>query len=267
MTEIKFNESSLLEKKIPTDEQPETKWGRLLLKLGMPPSLFWGGIGLLIFMSGDGAESGYLASYLVGKGQTEHNVALLFTIYGVTAAISAWLSGALSDVWGAKKVMLSGLIIWVIFQIGFLAVALPQNSFPLMILFYGIRGFGYPLFAFGFLVWVVTAVNPARLGSAVGWFWFCFATGLPTLGAVFARWMIPWIGSIYTLWAAFGLVIIGGILALKSIKEKDDTVRKPGQTSIYSLRFSHLSPLPGKDPKSVLAALCVLLIPQQNLAF
>ncbi|MFW7269344.1 MFS transporter [Gluconacetobacter sp. Hr-1-5] len=216
------------EDEIPAEERPRTAVGRLLVGIGMPPSLAWGFIGLLIFMSGDGVESGYLSSYLVGTGLTEHDVALLFTIYGLSAAISAWLSGALSDLWGARRVMMTGLAIWVVFQVGFLAFALPSNSYPLMILFYGIRGFGYPLFAFGFLVWVVTSVHPRRLGSAVGWFWFCFTGGMPTLGSMFARTTIPWIGSIYTLWSALLLVLLGGAMALGGIRETHGNQHAPG---------------------------------------
>lgn len=242
MTDTAYINPSQRGTDIPPPANPQSPWEKFLAKIGIPPMLFWGFVGLLIFMSGDGAESGYLASYLVENGQAEHNVALLFTVYGISAAVSAWLSGALSDVWGPRRVMMAGLIIWVVLQIGFLGLAIPSHSFLLMTIFYGIRGFGYPLFAFGFLVWVVTIVNPAKLGSAVGWFWFCFATGLPTLGAVFARYMIPWIGSVYTLWAALCLVTFGGVLALYGIKDKSGTAHPPGnEKHVFKTLFSSLS--------------------------
>ncbi|WP_241694353.1 MFS transporter [Komagataeibacter melomenusus] len=208
-----------VEGEIPHEERPRTATGRFLSRIGMPPALAWGFAGVLIFMTGDGVESGYLSPYLVSMGFTEHDVALLFTIYGLSAAVAAWLSGALSDLWGARRVMLTGLAIWGLLQVGFLLVALPARSLPLMLLFYGIRGFGYPLFAFGFLVWVVTTVSPGRLGSAVGWFWFCFTGGMPTLGSVFAGYTIPHIGPIATLWLALGLVMLGGAMALGGIRE------------------------------------------------
>ncbi|MDF7674655.1 MFS transporter [Acetobacteraceae bacterium ESL0709] len=242
MTETMLHNSANPARDIPPPEHPHNAWESFLFKIGIPPALFWGFVGLLIFMSGDGAESGYLASYLVNHGQEEHNVALLFTVYGISAAISSWLSGALSDVWGPRRVMIAGLIIWIVLQIGFLGMAIPSNSFSLMVLFYGIRGFGYPLFAFGFLVWVVTTVTPTKLGSAVGWFWFCFATGLPTLGAVLARYMIPWIGSIYTLWVALGLVACGGLVALYGIKDKNGNAHASGaEKHVFRALFSSLS--------------------------
>ena len=44
---------------------------------------------------------------------------------------------------------------------------------------YALRGFGYPLFAYAFLVWI-TAVTPERyMGTAVGWFWSARTGGLP----------------------------------------------------------------------------------------
>jgi len=35
---------------------------------------------------------------------------------------------------------------------------------------YGLRGFGYPLFAYGFLVWISVAVPRSGWATAVGWF-------------------------------------------------------------------------------------------------
>ncbi len=65
----------------------------LLERLGIYTPLAWGYLGLLLFMIGDGVESGYLSPYLSGRGISQSTVAMVFTIYGVTAAVSAWLSG------------------------------------------------------------------------------------------------------------------------------------------------------------------------------
>ncbi|MDT8872220.1 MFS transporter [Komagataeibacter rhaeticus] len=212
-------------------------------------------------------ESGYLSPYLVSMGFTEHDVALLFTIYGLSAAIAAWLSGALSDLWGARRVMLTGLAIWGLLQVGFLLVALPARSLPLMLLFYGIRGFGYPLFAFGFLVWVVTTVNPGRLGSAVGWFWFCFTGGMPTLGSVFAGYTIPHIGPIATLWLALGLVMLGGAMALgASVKNMAMSMPRM-QTSTRWQPCSPRFPLRGNARRWGWAVLSAPSIPRPNSVF
>jgi len=69
-------------------------------RFGIYPPLVWGYVGLLFFMIGDGVEQGYLSKYLVDRDIfTKENVAIVFTAYGITVAIAAWLSGALSDLW------------------------------------------------------------------------------------------------------------------------------------------------------------------------
>lgn len=49
-------------------------------KIGIPHSLAWGYLGILIFMMGDGMEQGWLSPYLIEKGMTIGQSALLFTI-------------------------------------------------------------------------------------------------------------------------------------------------------------------------------------------
>ncbi len=223
----------------------------LLARIGLPTFLLWGFIGTLIFMIGDGVESAYLSPFLVKKGISEHDVALLVTTYGVAAAISSWLSGALSDVIGPKRVMIAGLIIWIIFDALFLSLAIPATNYTLMLVFYGLRGFGYPLFAFGFLIWIVITVNPARLGSACGWFWFAFTGGLPTLGSLFARFAIPLVGAYRTLWFALGIVVIGGLIALLGIRDqrgaehRAEAGQSPFKTLFASLSIVRLRPKTG----------------------
>jgi len=194
-------------------------------RLGMPGALRWGYIGLLIFMIGDGVEAGYLAKFLLDEGISEARVGLLFTIYGVAAGISAWASGALSDLWGPRQVMIIGLVIWVVFQVLFLSLALPNLNYSLMLVAYGLRGLGYPLFAFGFLVWIAAATPVNRLGTAVGWFWFAFTGGLPTLGSLLASVAIPVVGQLTTLWISLGLVAAGGILVLVVVRERTGFTR------------------------------------------
>ncbi len=119
-------------------------------RIGIHPPLVWGYVGLLLFMIGDGVESGYLSRYLVDRGFSEQGVAMVFTGYGLTAAVAAWLSGALSDLWGPRRVMAAGLGVWIVFEVAFLVLGIAPNSYPTIFLFYALRGFGYPLFAFGF---------------------------------------------------------------------------------------------------------------------
>ena len=73
--------------------------------------MLWGFVGLLVFMIGDGVELGYLASYLAQNHIAESDIAVLFTVYGVTVAIGSWCAGALSNIWGPKRVMLFGAAI------------------------------------------------------------------------------------------------------------------------------------------------------------
>ena len=80
-----------------------------------------------------------------------------FALSVLGLALWAWLAGALSDVWGPRRVMLIGLAVWGVMEVLFLAVAIPAQNYTLLLIIYGIRGFGYPLFAYGFLVWVLAA--------------------------------------------------------------------------------------------------------------
>jgi polyol permease family len=147
-------------------------------------------------------------------------VAIVFTAYGVAAAISSWLSGALSDIFGPKKVMGAGLGIWLLFELPFLTLGIAHANYAVILASYALRGFGYPLFAYGFLVWI-TAVTPQRyLGTAVGWFWSARTGGLPTLGALFASYAVPRFGMYIALWLSVLLVFAGGMIALLGVKEK-----------------------------------------------
>ncbi|MEJ5156306.1 MFS transporter [Gluconobacter wancherniae] len=174
-------------------------------------------LGLLIFMIGDGVEIGYLSPFLVSAGQTEHFVALMFTVYGLVAAIGAWFSGLLCDVFSSRTVMTAGLTLWVVPQILFLSIAIPSHSDALLLLTYGLRGAGYPLFAYGLLTLLVKSVEKKRLGLAVGLFWFCFTCGLPTLGSVVAEMLLPHYGQYVTLWIALLAVASGGVIALSKM--------------------------------------------------
>lgn len=190
----------------------------LLERIGIHPPLLGGFIAVLFLMCACGIESGFLSAYLAEKGISESAVALVFTVYGATAAFASWLSGALSDLWGPKRVMTIGLVIWVIFHAAFLTLGVAAENYPLMLLFYGIRGFGYPLFAYGFLVWITIATPARNLGTSLGWFWFAFAAGFPTLGSVIATYSIPVAGQYLTLWWAMALVVAAGV-ALFMVRE------------------------------------------------
>ncbi len=214
----------------------------LLDRLGIPPALAWGYLGVLLFMIGDGVESGYLTPFLLSKGISVQGVALMITVYGIIVSIAAWSSGALSDLWGPRQVMWIGFITWAVFEVIFLLFGVATVNYPVMLVAYAIRGLGYPLFAFGFIVWIAAATSPRRLGSAVGWFWFAFTGGLPTLGSFFASFLIPQIGAYNTFWVSLILVILGSLIALIGVRERIGAHRlaKAGEKPLTTL-FSSIS--------------------------
>lgn len=183
-------------------------------KIGLPKQLTWAYLGVLIFMMGDGIEQGWLSPYLVGRGLSLEQSAGLFTMYGVTIAISSWLSGVLAEAYGVKKTMFAGLILYLLGTCGFVGLSLPDLNYPMMLGTYALRGFGYPLFAYSFLVWIAYAAPKDGLGRAVGWFWFVFTGGLNVLGAYYSSWAIERIGNINTLWTSVFWALLGAFFAL-----------------------------------------------------
>ncbi|MBO9204140.1 MULTISPECIES: MFS transporter [Niastella] len=183
-------------------------------KTGIPMSLLWGYVGILIFMMGDGMETGWLSPYLKTQGMTIEQNASLFTAYGITVAISAWFSGVLAEGFGPKKTMLAGLLLYLAGTAGFVGYGLAHLNFPVMIITYALRGFGYPLFAYSFMVWIAYQSPKEKLGRAVGWFWFVFTGGLNVLGAFYSSWAIESLGYINTLWSSVFWVLIGAFFAL-----------------------------------------------------
>jgi polyol permease family/HAD superfamily hydrolase (TIGR01549 family) len=206
---------------VSASEVPRSIVGRasFLERFPFPRRLFWGYLGLLLFMIGDGIESGYLAPFLLTTGLSHGRVGAMFSIYGIAAAIGSRSSGILSDLWGPRRVMWMGLVFWGLFQILFLLFGIPDANFPMMLVAYGLRGLGYPLFAYGFLVWIVNTTSLKNLGSAVGWFWFAFTGGMPTLGSFLASFLIPVLGQYGTLWSALGFVLAGGFVTLFGVSE------------------------------------------------
>lgn len=192
-------------------------------RLGLPSPLIWGFTGLAIFMIGDGVETNILEPFLSGEHDfSVSTVGTLVTVYGVAVAIAAFFAAALSDLWGPRKVMMLGAAIWVVFELIFLLAGLTTSNSVLIFGAYGLRGFGYPLFAYAFLVWI-TAVSPAdKLGTGTGWFYVAFSAGLPTLGALTATISISLFKlSFYqTLWVSLILVIIGAACVFIGVKEK-----------------------------------------------
>ena len=191
-----------------------------LIRLGIPPALAWGYVAVLLFMIGDGVESNYLAPYLHKNGFSLNIAAAVIAFYGVTVTLGSWLAGSLSTLIGPRKVMLAGGLIWIVFEVLFLAVALPSHSVMLLALTYGLRGVAYPMFAYAFLVWIQSAAPASMRGSATGWFWLAFTGGLPTLGSLVAIFSIQWVGEYATFWLSLVLVALGLLVMLLALKER-----------------------------------------------
>lgn len=183
-------------------------------KIGLPQHLAWAYLGILLFMMGDGIEQGWLSPYLIGRGLSLEQSAGLFTMYGVTIAISSWFSGVLAEAYGVKRTMFAGLVLYLLGTCGFVGLSLPGLHYPMMLVTYALRGFGYPLFAYSFLVWIAYSAPKDGLGKAVGWFWFVFTGGLNVLGAYYSSWAIERIGNINTLWTSVFWALLGAFFAL-----------------------------------------------------
>ncbi|MCS2167916.1 MFS transporter [Scandinavium manionii] len=185
----------------------------------MPIKLFWGYIAIAIFMTGDGVELAFLSKYIIDIGFTVSQSAMIFTVYAVTAAIASWLSGGISEIYGPRKIMALGVVWWVVFHILFIHFGLAAKNYPLILLFYALRGFAYPLFFYAFYVLVVQRTPSHRLASATGWIWSMFTIGYGIIASFLPSVTIPLIGFIATLWMSLGWVIIGGALAIFTLKD------------------------------------------------
>jgi polyol permease family len=189
-------------------------------KVGIYSPLAPGYVGLLLFMIGDGVESNYLAPFLVDRGLTPQSAAAVIAFYGITVSIGAWLSGSMSSILGPRRVMVVGAVLWVALEVAFLLVGVPSGRMLLILLTYGLRGIAFPLFAYSFLVWINRATPPMKRARSVGWFWFAFTAGLPTLGSLLASVAIPRVGQFGTFWIALSLVALGSAVGILGVREK-----------------------------------------------
>ncbi|PZF64893.1 arabinose ABC transporter permease [Curtobacterium sp. MCPF17_047] len=164
-------------------------------RLGIPSPLAAGLLGVLVTMTGVGVESNFVTPHLVTVlGSPETTVATIVTAASLATLVGSYLSGALSDLVGPRRVMALGMVVWVVFELLFLG-GLQLGSVPITAVAYTLRGFGHPLFAFAFLVWVNVTAPAERRGAAVGWFSVAFTGGLPTLGSLVALGAIPVLGG------------------------------------------------------------------------
>ncbi|EMX8400126.1 MFS transporter [Yersinia enterocolitica] len=181
---------------------------------GLPMNLFWGYIAIAIFMSGDGFEMAFLSKHITDMGFSPAQSAFVFTLYGLAAAIAAWSSGVVAEIITPQRAMRIGFILWVVMHCLFMLFGLGMKSYPLMLVFYGIRGLAYPLFIYSFVMLIVQNVPKQQLSSAMGWFWAMYSVGIGVVGSYLPSFTIPMIGETGTLWFAIVWVTVGGMMAL-----------------------------------------------------
>lgn len=163
-------------------------------------------------MTGDGFEQAFLSHYIVSIGFTQSNASLVFTLYGLCAGIAAWSAGVLAEMFGPRKIMMIGAVGWLFFHSLFVYFGLTHANYLLILLFYCFRAIGYPLFIYAFVVWITREVHPAKLASAMGWFWTMFMFGIGFMGSYIPSMTIPYIGELNTLWLAMIVVFAGGAI-------------------------------------------------------
>lgn len=187
---------------------------------GLPMGVIWGYVATLIFMAGDGLEHAWLSPYLHEQGLSVQQTATLFALYGAVLAIASYFSGVLTEGWGPRKVMIVGLVTWLVGQVLFIQYGLKPHNYAVMLPTYAIRGLGYPLFCYSFLVWV-TYRSPERImATAIGLFWAAWSGGLYVVGSYFPAYMIPKIGYIGLLWSAVIWVLVGGLIGIFVVKDE-----------------------------------------------
>jgi len=205
-------------------QKPRTHW------FGLPMNLFWGYIAIAIFMSGDGFEMAFLSKHIIDMGFTPSQSAVVFTVYGLAAALAAWSSGVVAEIITPQKAMRIGFILWVVMHVLFMLFGLGMKNYPLMLLFYGVRGLAYPLFIYSFVMLVVQTVPKQNLSSAMGWFWAMYSIGIGCIGSYLPSFTIPFMGETGTLWLAIAWVVVGGIMAMTLLRN----VGKPSSKASLS---------------------------------
>ncbi|MCF4006234.1 MFS transporter [Corynebacterium uropygiale] len=197
------------------------------------------GVGLffvVLFVIGDGIEAVWITDFFHTEvGFSVGQSSAIYTCYGIIVAFAAFLSGALCDAISPRRVMFMGLASFLIFDALFIVVGIPSGNIVLLMILYGMRGFGYPMLAYGFLTWMMLITPKARQSSASGWFWFAFSLGMQTIGAWLSSILLPGFGAIMTLWFGFGLAVIGGIGTMWFLRHQPSSYQSKGVHVVSAL--------------------------------
>lgn len=235
-------------------------------RTGLPKKLFWGFLGVLVFMMGDGVEQTWLSKYITDCG---YNSADIFAVYGITVAVSSWLSGVVAETFGVKRTMLAGFLLYVAGVAGFAGVGMAQMNYPVLLATYAVKGLGYPLFAYTFMVWITYRVEQDSLSSAQGWFWFVFTGGLNVLGAYWGIYAYNHFGVLPTLWSALVFAVIGAVFALWVNRSPSDNKFAAAGASggnKFKELFKGLA-IMGREPKVLLGGIVRVINTVSQFAF
>lgn len=101
---------------------------------------------------------------------------------------------------------------WIGVHLVFLGIAIPSGIYPFILTVYAMRGIGYPLFIYSFVVLMAQYIFPTRLASATGFFWTCFSLGISVFGAYLPSCIMPFMGGYRTFWFALPFSIVGTIM-------------------------------------------------------
>ncbi|WP_297199264.1 MFS transporter [uncultured Pluralibacter sp.] len=189
-------------------------------RIGIPGTMSWSFLGVLIFMIGCGVELGWLSPFLEERGMSIQQISTLFSVYGIAVALSSWFAGVFFETFGAKRTMFLGTLFCVAGTVGFIVLGLKEMSYPVLLLMQALKGFGYPLFAYAFSVWIAYRSPAHRLSTAYGWFYFVFSGGMQVLANFYASLAVDNLGQVNTLWSTLIFFAFGAVLVL--VVNRDD---------------------------------------------
>lgn len=205
--------------------------------IGMPTKLILGYLAIAFFMTGDGFDLAFLSKYIVDLGFSSSQASFIISMYGLFAAISAWLSGVIAEIITAKKAMLLGFVLWFIFHLCFLVFGVEIQSYIGLLVFYSLRGFAYPLFLYSFVVMIVLSTKGRQVSPALGWFWTVYSIGIGVAGAIIPSFTIDLMGEKATLYLSLVFVGIGGLITFFIKNEQKISKYTSFEDKLNELKF------------------------------
>ncbi|MBJ4668867.1 MFS transporter, partial [Salmonella enterica subsp. enterica serovar Stanley] len=169
-----------------------------------PGKFIWSYLGTFLFMLGGCIENSWLSAWLNTQGFDQAHIGQVFAGNGIVVAITSWLSGVCVDGFGPKKVMVTGFIVYLLASVAFLNFALPSHDFGAILVTYMLRGVGYPLVCYSFLVRLTIQLDNHQQGIGTSLFWVVYNLGFTIIGPVVAASLIPELGHINVMWAGMG---------------------------------------------------------------